>query len=97
MQNAIHAENIQISELNHRIPLHPPSRLRLVMAVVVVDRRRIVFGVFAGEAPGIGRSGHAAGDSQRTERRVLVVRSNIVVGSDDFGNVLVAIVGIEES
>ena len=65
------------------------------MAVVVVDRRRVIFGVFRREAPGIGRGGFAARDGQRTERRVLVVRGNIGVGSDDFGDILVAVVSVE--
>ena len=64
------------------------------MAVVVVDRRRVVFGVLAGEAPWISRGRNAAGDRQRTERSVLVVRGDIVVGVNDFGDVLVAVVRV---
>ena len=65
------------------------------MTVVVIDRRRVVFGVFTGEAPGVGRGGSAAGNGQCTERSVLVVRCKSAVGSDDFRNILVAVVGVE--
>ena len=66
------------------------------MAVVVVDRRRVVFGVFGREAPRVGRGGSAAGDGLRAKRCVFIMRSERVVGSDDFGNVLVAVVSVEE-
>ena len=77
-----------------RVYTHPPSRHRLVVAIVVVDCSRVVFGVFAGEAPGISRGRNAAGDRQRAERSVLVVSGNIVVGVNDFGDVLVAVVRV---
>ena len=66
------------------------------MAVVVVDGRRFVFGVLAGESPRIRCSRFAAGDRQCTERCVLVVRGNVVVECGDFGDVLVAVVSVEE-
>ena len=66
------------------------------MTIVVVDRRRVVLGELAGESPRIRSSRFAAGDGQCTERRVLVVRGNVVVGCDDFGDVLVAVVRVEE-
>ena len=66
------------------------------MAVVVVNRRRVVLGVFRRESPGIERGGSAALGGQRTERRVLVVRGESAVGGDDFAHVLVAVVGVEE-
>lgn len=65
------------------------------MAVVVIDSRRVVFGIFAGEAPGVGRGKSAAQGDHRTERRVFVVRGERAVGGDDVGDVLVAVVSVE--
>ena len=65
------------------------------MTVVVVDRRSIILGVLRRKAPGIGRGGSAAGNSHRAEGSVLVMRGGAVVGCDDFGDVLVAVVSVE--
>ena len=64
------------------------------MAVIVVDRRRVVLGVLAGEAPGIRRGRCAALGDNGAKRRVLVVFGNVGVGVNNFGNVLVAVVRV---
>ena len=64
------------------------------MAVVVVDRRRIVFGVFGREAEGIDLGGSAAGENQRAERSIFVMRGDVIVDCDDLGDILVAVVSV---
>ena len=64
------------------------------MAVVVVDRRRIVFGVFGREAEGIDLGGSAAGENQRAERSIFVMRGDVIVDCDDLGDILVTVVRV---
>ena len=66
------------------------------MAVVVVDRRRVVLGELGRETERIRRGAFASLQDHRTERSVFVVRSKRAVGGDDLGNVLVAVVRVEE-
>lgn len=65
------------------------------MAVVVAHAAELVIGELRREAPGIDRGTFAAPEDHRAERSVLVMRGDSVVGCDDFGDVLVAVVSVE--
>ena len=65
------------------------------MAVIVVDRRRVVLGVLRREAPGIGRGGFAALRDDSTKGRIFVVCCHRAVSRDDIAHILVAVMRIE--
>lgn len=66
------------------------------MAVVIVDKTKCIIGVFGREAEGIGEREVAGGENHFTERGVFVVGVDGAVGcGDEFGNVLIAVDGIQ--
>ena len=83
----------------------PPADNRVVMPIIVVNEaegevvifRREAEGVF-GEEVAIGDAGGAGGAGDGAEGGVVVVGGDAVLGGvvEDLGNVLVAVVGVEE-
>ena len=61
------------------------------MAVVVIDRRRVVLGIFAGEAPGVGRGKSAALSGDRAKWSIFVMRRDSTVSRNDLTHILVAV------
>ena len=66
------------------------------MSEVVVNQRNGIIGIFAGEAELVGQCKITGGENHFAERGVLVVGGNGAVGcGDEFGNVLIAVDGIQ--
>lgn len=66
------------------------------MSEVVINQGNGIIGIFAGEAEWISQSKVAGRKNHFTERGVLVVGGNGAVGcGDEFGDILVAVDGIQ--
>ena len=78
----------------HQISTRPPPHLRLVVTVVVVNRRSVIFGVFAGEPPLIQFGQLAMLRDHCPEGCVLVMRGDADIRVDHFADVLVAVMGV---
>ena len=66
------------------------------MSEVVVNQRNGIIGIFAGEAELVGQCKITGGENHFAEWGVFVVGGNGAVGcGDEFGNVLIAVDGIQ--
>ena len=62
----------------------------------IIDIHRTIK-ILTGKPPRIRNRKHVPLCSQRTERRVVVVRGDVIVNCDNFRDILVAVVGVVSS
>ena len=79
--------------------------MRLVVTIVVIDKSHGVVVIFRGEAEGVfgeevavGDAGGAGSSGDGAEGGIVVVGGDAVLRGvvEEFGNILVAVVGVEE-